>query len=295
MTKKTWLLFAVFCVLSSVDWLLPMAEPDAPSALLQQCFLFALIGLATLGFFALSGRLREFASWRNMIPLTACAIALLGLPLVLLSLASDHLPDVTIAAIFALVPAMVVLALAQGDDGAYELVMPAILGFAGLLFVLPVDLPGSTEGRLWLTAPLAAALLVAVESARIHRLLRQTSLLRATVPICLTNAVVLLIACVATGQYHLQRAALTVQFLLANAIHAGVLILLLMLLREIPPARLAARYLVIPLITVAEGFVLVRPEATWQMGFGFVLVVAGTGWLLRKAGTAEGSSLSLRG
>lgn len=294
MTRRTWLLFAVFCILSSIDWLLPLTPPDAPAALLQQCILFALVGLAALGFLVFTGRLRELTPWRSTFPLAVCSIALLSVPLILLSQASDHLPDVTIAAIFAFVPAIVVLMLAQGEDGAYGLVMPAILGVAGLLFVLPLDIPGSLEGRLSLTAALVAALLVAVASARIYRLLQRISFLHAAVPIFLTNAVVLLIACVATGQSHLQRTALTSQFSLANATHTVVLILLLVLLWEMPPARLAARYLVIPLLTVIEGFALIRPTLTWQTGFGIVLALTGAGWLLRGAGTAEGSSLSLR-
>jgi drug/metabolite transporter (DMT)-like permease len=283
MTRRIWLLFAVFCVLSSVDWLLPVT--DAPSSLMQQCLIYASVGAIAVTF---SRRLH------GSLTLAMYGVALLGLPAVLLSLASTHLPDVTITVIFALVPAMVVLLIIQQDDNAHGLLMPAIAAFAGLLFVLPVNFPVSAMARLWLIAPLTAALLAAIASVRIYGVLQEIPLLPAAVTICLTNAVVLLIACMATGQATLQRTMLHGLFSLSTAVHIAILLLLLSLLRTMPPARLAARFLAVPLLTVFEGFVLLRPEPTWRMGLGFVLAVIGTILLLREKGTAEGSSLSLR-
>lgn len=283
MTRRIWVLFAVFCVLSSVDWLLPVT--DTPSSLMQQCLIYTSVGAIAVTF---SRRLH-----RSFL-LGVCGVALLGLPAILLSLASAHLPDVMITAIFALVPAMVVLLIAQREDNAHGLLMPAIAAFAGLLFVLPANLPESTVARLWLMAPLVAALLVAITSVRIYGLLHEKPILPAAATICLTNAVVLLVACIATGQATLQLTMLRGLFSFSTVVHVAVLFTLFLLLRTMPPARLAARFLAVPLLTVLEGFVLLRPQPTWRMALGFVLALIGTTLLLREKGTGEGSPLSLR-
>jgi len=70
--------------------------------------------------------------------------------------------------------------------------------------------------------------------------------------------------------------------------------LIVWLLREMPPVRFAARYLVIPLLTVLESFVLMRPEWTVRMGFGTVLLAAGAGTLLFWKAAEEETVLSLR-
>ena len=65
-----------------------------------------------------------------------------------------------------------------------------------------------------------------------------------------------------------------------------VLLLTVWLLREMTPVRFAARYLVVPLVTIVEGFLLVRPAWNWTMGAGFVLLAGGCAGLLR-ADSAE--------
>jgi hypothetical protein len=285
MARRTWILFGIFCVLSSVDWLLPAAPGEGASTLEQLCFLLILIGAGAV---SLSRRTMPRA---NGLLLMVVAVGLLGAPAILLTIASAHLPDLVIAVVFALVPAMIVLANALDDDGSRGLLMPAVLGFAGLLFVLPVNLPDSTEGRLWLAAPLVAALIVAVTSARIYVLVRGLSVSQAAALICVPNALLLLVWCAVTGQFTLRLASF---ISLSSLVHGAVLVLLVVLLREMVPVRFAARFLIVPLLTVAGGYVLMRPEASWRMVFGFVLAVAGAGWLLSGTGIGEDSPPSLR-
>jgi prepilin signal peptidase PulO-like enzyme (type II secretory pathway) len=71
-------------------------------------------------------------------------------------------------------------------------------------------------------------------------------------------------------------------------------LLIVLLLREMPPIRFAARYLVIPLLTILESFVLMRPEWTIRMGFGTALLAAGAGTLLFWKAGEEEIVLSLR-
>jgi drug/metabolite transporter (DMT)-like permease len=71
-------------------------------------------------------------------------------------------------------------------------------------------------------------------------------------------------------------------------------LLIVWLLREMRPVRFAARYLVIPLLTVLEGYVLMRPELTVRMVFGAGLLAAGAGMLLFLKASEEETILSLR-
>jgi hypothetical protein len=61
-----------------------------------------------------------------------------------------------------------------------------------------------------------------------------------------------------------------------------------------PPIRFAARYLVIPLLTVLESYVVMRPEWTVRMGFGTALLAVGAGMLLFLKVGEEETVLSLR-
>ena len=71
-------------------------------------------------------------------------------------------------------------------------------------------------------------------------------------------------------------------------------LLIVWLMREMPPVRFAARYLVIPLLTVLESYVLIRPEGTVRMGCGTVLLAAGAGALLFLKAEEEDTVLSLQ-
>jgi hypothetical protein len=71
-------------------------------------------------------------------------------------------------------------------------------------------------------------------------------------------------------------------------------LLIVWLLREMQPVRFAARYLVIPLLTVLESYILMRPEWTLRMGCGTVLLAAGAGALLLSTAGEDETVLSLR-
>jgi hypothetical protein len=58
--------------------------------------------------------------------------------------------------------------------------------------------------------------------------------------------------------------------------------------------RFAARYLVIPLLTLLESYALMRPELTVRVVSGVVLLAAGAGMLLALKTGEEETTLSLR-
>ena len=80
----------------------------------------------------------------------------------------------------------------------------------------------------------------------------------------------------------------------ASLVDVVEVLLIVWLVREMPPVSFASRYLVIPLVTVLESYVVMRPEWTVRMGFGTVLLAAGAGMLLFLKAGEEETMLSLR-
>ncbi len=80
----------------------------------------------------------------------------------------------------------------------------------------------------------------------------------------------------------------------SSLVDAAEVLLIVWLLRVMPPVRFAARYLLIPLITVAEGLVVLRPELTVRMILGTVLLAAGASVLLFFDAQDDEAPLSLR-
>jgi hypothetical protein len=125
-------------------------------------------------------------------------------------------------------------------------------------------------------------------------LLRGFALANAIAVVGLANAVFLLFWSAVREEVMWRGNGLASIVSIESLVDVVEVLLIIWLLREMPPIRFAARYLVIPLVTVLESFVLMRPEWTVRMGLGTALLAAGGGMLLfLKAGDEE-TVLSLR-
>ncbi len=204
------------------------------------------------------------------------------------------------SALFAVVPVVVVLVVAAGnmrgpeERGARRFLVPALAGLVGLLLLLPLQFSGSARGWLMLGVVCAAVVLVGLASVWLYRLLRGASLAESVSVVGLANAVFLLVWSAVRGDVVWRGSGLASVLSASSLVDVIEVLLLIWLLREIPPVRFSARYLAIPLLTVLESYVLMRPEWTVRMGFGTVLLAVGAGMLLfLKAGDEE-TVLSLR-
>ena len=72
------------------------------------------------------------------------------------------------------------------------------------------------------------------------------------------------------------------------------LLLLVWLLREMHPVRLAARFLVVPLLAILEGLAIMRPAFTVRMAGGLILLAGGAGYLLFSKSRDSDAVLSIR-
>ena len=289
MTRRAvWIAFAAVCVLSATSWIVPRVE--GLPALELQGIRYGLIGLVAL--FG-QGRLRF---GRVGLRVAAAGVGFFGVPMVVGEWARFGVPEISRSALFAMVPVVVVMAVAAEDEehGVRRFLVPALVGLGGLLLLLPLQFSGSLRGRLMQAAVCLAVVLVGLSSVWLCRLLSGLVFKEALAIVCLSNALFLLVCSAVRGEFVLGWSELASVVSLSSLVDVAEVVLLVWLLREMMPVRFAARYLVIPLLTLLESYVLVRPELTVRMVSGVMLLAAGGGMLVFFKAGEEETLLSLR-
>jgi drug/metabolite transporter (DMT)-like permease len=290
-----WIAFVVLCVLSGTSWAIPREMSDGLPPLEQQGVLFGAIGLTALSFGGRRGWSRKMDL--RYVRLAAAAMGFFGVPIVVAEYARGSVPAISRSALFAMVPVVVVMVVAAGESaerGARLFLMPALAGLGGLLLLLPLAFSSSARGWMMLAVVCAAVILVGLASVWLYRLLRGVALADALAVVGLANAVFLLVWSAVREEVVWRGNRLASVISIASLTDVVEVLLITWLLREMPPIRFAARYLVIPLMTVLESYVVMRPEWTVRMGFGTALLAAGGGLLLFLQGGEEETVLSLR-
>lgn len=281
-----WALFAVLCVLSATSWIVP--RDGVYPVLEQQGLMFGLVGLIALCFVRRSNWPRAW--WR----IAVAGVGFFGISVVATEVVRGSVGEISRSALFALAPVVVVLAMVTADasSGARRLLVPALVGIGGLWLLLPLDFSSSVRGRLMTLLVGTVVVGVGVCSVWLYRLLSGAGLASAVAVIGLVNAVFLLGCAAVRGE--LVACGLASVVSLSSLVDAVEVVLLVWLLREMPPVRFAARFLVIPLVTILESYVVMRPEGTARMVFGTVLLAVGAGALLLLRDVDEDAVLSLR-
>jgi drug/metabolite transporter (DMT)-like permease len=295
MRRKIWIAFGALCVLLSSSWMLPATTTES-SPIARQCCFYGAIGLV-------AGALSHRRLWVRLkrreplwLQLASVSVLLLGLPLAVGEWARDGISDISRAALYALVPFVVVVVatVRELEPGVRRLFVPALVGFGGALLLLPFSFPLSVRGRIMFGVLLMTAVLVGFASESIFRLLRGFGMMEAFAVVCLSNAV-FLAACHFAGLPFAESWSGASSLISIHSLYSLVeLLLLVWLLREMPPVRLAARYLVVPLFTVLEGFAFLRPALTVRMAAGLVLLLAGAAYLLFSRVGDSDAVLSIR-
>jgi drug/metabolite transporter (DMT)-like permease len=293
-----WIAFAVLCVLAGSSWVIPVEAAEGLPALEQQGVLFGAVGVIAFLFAGrgLWSRRRE-PRW---VQLAAGFVGFFGAPMVAAEYARGSVPAISRAALFAMVPVVVVLSVAAGDStgreerGARRFLLPALAGLGGLLLLLPVEFSGSGRGRVMLGVVCGAVVVAGVASVWLYGLLRDVGFAEAVAIAGLANAFFLLGWSAVRGEIVWELSGPASLVSVASLLDGVELLLLLWLLREMLPIRFASRYLLIPLLTVLESYVLMRPGWTVRMVCGTILLAAGAGVLLFWKGREEETMLLLR-
>jgi len=304
LSRAQWVGFFALCALGASGWLV---EAEWPRVLptMEQRVLHDLAIAATVGFVWWRIRARVGASARPRMRLAAASVCLLGLPAILVDAAFGGVSQVNATATFALLPVAVVLLVSQFDAeraGMMRMLAPALIGLAGVMFLLPVVLPSSLhEGGLDVVVVLAVAI-AAAASVWMYRLLAEFSVAEAVFICALANGAFFALTFAVNGAMTQARVGpvggwsrelVGVEIAKALLFDLPQFALLLWLMRVVVPAKLAARALVIPLLTVLEGYALLRPQISAREICGAALVVVGTLWLM-TARQGEEPGLMLR-
>lgn len=291
MRWSIWFAFFTLCLLLSSSWMLPAGATEESSIAQQACF-YGLVGLVALIFAYRRIRLQ----WHACLRVAAASILLLGVPSVLGEWARDGISDINRAALFALVPFVVVMVAAtrESETGVRRFSIPALIGFGGVLLLLPFSFPTSPHGQIVFGVLLVVVALVGFASEAIYRLLRGFGMIEALAVVSISNAVFLLTCHVVNLPSAESGSGMSSVFSIHSLYNLVELFLLIWLLREMSPMRLAVRYLIVPLFTVLEGFAFLHPRLTIRMGAGLVLLVAGVSYLLSSRGGDSDAVLSIR-
>jgi drug/metabolite transporter (DMT)-like permease len=293
-----WVSFAALCILSGTSWVIPYDVSEGLPRLEQQSLFFGVIGAIALFVVGRAVWLRIGSlQWAR---LAAAGVAFFGVPVVVAEYVRGSVPAISRSALFAMVPVVVVLAVSASDvtgreeRGAMRFLVPALAGLGGLLLLLPLEFSGSVRGRVMLVVVCAAVVLVGLASVWLYQTLGGFSFATAVAVVGLANAVFLLLWSVIHEAIVWRWSGLASMVSISSLVDAVEVLLMVWLLREMAPVRFAARYLMIPLLTILESYVLMRPEWTVRMGSGTALLAIGAGTLLFLKAGEEETVLSLR-
>jgi hypothetical protein len=307
LTRRQWICFFALCLLGGSVWLVEGAWPSLLSAAARDCLHDLAIGLA-VGVVGWKKIALGDLGGRPWLKLAIASVCLLGLPAVLIEWARSAVSDGTAAGLFALLPIAVVLVAPQFDLGIEaenavgRLLAPALIGFAGALLLLPFALPDSLRSVGMDAVVVLVVLTAAVASVWMYGLLHEFAVIEAVAICCFANAafllVVMTVSSLMTGSVDALRMgwswnAAGVELVKAVGFDLPQFWLLLWLMRDVSPVRLSVRMLIVPLLTVAEGEVMMRPGIAARTLVGAVLLVFGA-WKLMARGEREEPGLMLR-
>ena len=282
---SAWLGFWGLCLLTASAGLVP--EEGASS--LQRAVLYGVGGLVALPF-ALRAR---GVGWLALGKVVVGGILLVGVPVILFGASVHGVSSMGRAVMTTLAPVMVCLAVTQRgrsageEELAWRLLVPGLAGIAGVLLLFPFDVPGSLRGVVMLGLVVVAVGMVALSGVWLQRVSEGVGVASVWAAVLWGNAMVLGVSGWAQGESVLMPG-------LSAWVDVAEVVLLVWLVWAMPPLRLMARFLAVPLVAVLEGLVMMRPQVTVRMGAGVGLLILGAGWIMRARIEEDAAGLSLR-
>ncbi len=272
MKWRQWVGFGTLCLWASLGWLAGDLLPVGMSSLAGAGLRLLLLGL---GGAAVYLKERRWVGWRRVGEVAGVGLALVGGPALLLNLARGRASASLGLLLFALVPVGIVIV-----EGAMELLGWGLAGVAGVLLLLPVALPENGRGLAGIGLQAGAAGLTAAGLFGMRRLGPAIGLAGAVGAIGLGSGLVLLVFGIGGGAGW-RWDALGAEVVRAVLVDLPEVVLLVWLARQVSPLRVSARYLMSPLLTVMEGWFVVREGIGLRMVLGIALLAGGAFGLLR--------------
>ena len=214
-------------------------------------------------------------------------IGLFVVPAALVACAEGWVSTLDRVAIFSLTPvfAVVLEPFVQGTPPrpGKAALAGAMAGVAGVLFVLPLDVPGSFRAGAALCALLGAAAIIAATNCLAVRLARNLPS-RSTLPMAAQagagSAVCFAAAAAFTPLTAWRWSTLLPELLWLLVFDLPGLFLLFWLMRRLAASRMTARFLLAPLFAILAGMILDRASLPGRAWLGIALLAGGAGWLV---------------
>ena len=292
------LLLSVLWAIDSLEKdLFPQFDAAAVSPAQRQAVSYSVF--AVLAASVAVARRIEFPRGRHAWACGCIGIGLFVVPAALVACAGGWVSTLDRVAIFALTPVLAVVLepYLQGTPPrkGKAALAGALAGVAGLLFVLPLDVPGSFRAGAALCALLAAAASIAATNClavRLARHLASRSALPMAAQAAAGSAVCFAGAAALTPHTAWRWSALPSQLLWLLVIELPGLFLLFWLMRRLAASRMTARFLFTPLFAILAGMILDRPSPPGRAWLGMALLAGGAGWLVfSPAEKTEGEEL----
>lgn len=290
MRVKTWTGFAALCVISASTWVEIDYIPPVLVGMIRQAVHSGLLCVGCVLFIAI----RKYPERPQMsaairMRVGAWAAVLFCLPTFCFAAAAGKVGVFSGVLVFTFVPAFTVFLqaqkfsdLRQSGDPLKDF-GPALAGVGGAAMLIPFGLPSSVGGWWWLAATGGVAIVAAMAAVELHRHLAGFDLVRAAALVSGCSSLVAgLLSLVGWTRFpELTAHGIFAEIIVCFVIDGPILLFTVWMLRDLPATAFSARYLLIPLLTIAEGFLLIRPSPHWMMLFGALAMVYACGVLLR--------------
>jgi drug/metabolite transporter (DMT)-like permease len=291
------LLSALWAIASLRTDLFPSFGADSLSPVPRQAVVFLVFAAVAASIAA--ARRAEFPRKREAWACVCVGIGLFVVPAALVACAQGWVSALDRVAVFSLTPVLAVVLepYLQGtppQQGKAALA-GALAAVAGILCLLPLDIPGSFRAGAALCALVAAAVSVAAANCLAVRLARNL-VGRSTLPMAALagapSAVCFAAAALFTPHTAWRWSAPPSQLFELLVIELPSLFLLFWLMPRLAASRMTARFLFAPLFAILAGMALEPTSPPVRAWLGMALLAGGAGWLVfAPAETTEGEEL----
>jgi len=267
---------AALCVLQGSGWIVAQGWPSEAGYPFAGCIHFAAIGCVAAMVAVRGGGLR--VPLRFGLGIGAAGLAVFVLPGVVLRFAAGAVPETAGVAIFCAVPVMVVvgeMVFGEGGARARGLLLPALIALGGALLLFQAGPPESLRGWGFFGLVAGCGAAVAGASVWMHRVMQGAGVAAAVAVAGLAGAAVLGVYGAGMGWPVLGARAIAGEALRGAVCDLPVVWLTVWLAREVDPARLSARFLLAPLVNLAEGYALMRQGVEVKAAVEMALMLGG--------------------
>ncbi len=286
---------AALCTLAGSGWILTQAWPSQLGYPFAGCIHFICVGCVAA---SIAWRKpRPGLKLARVISLGVAGVCLFVLPAASLHFAAGAVPETSGLVLFCAIPAMTILGVVcfVDDSGRSRgFLLPSVVALGGACLLFPLQMPSSLRQSILFGLVAACCFIVAFAGIWMHRFLAGIGTAEAVALVGFSGAIVLGLYGVQVGWPVLGGRLIFAELLRGVIFDLPLVWLALWLMREVDPVRLSARFLLVPLISLLEGYAAMRIRPDVKTSLEMTAVLVGSLILLIKDEPEEIPGLRLR-